>query len=73
VIAAVSPLNDEPEIENLPEPMATRTCSPYFAAKSSSMHWGTYHRLRARGLAADRRTIDLFAQYLKRPVRIKRR
>jgi hypothetical protein len=45
----------------------------YFPAKPTGMHWSTYHRLRARGLAADRQTIDLFAQYLKRPVRIKRR
>jgi hypothetical protein len=44
----------------------------YFPAKPPRMHWRTYHRLRARGQAADRRTIDLFAQYLKRPVRSKR-
>jgi hypothetical protein len=45
----------------------------FFPKKPPGMHRRTYHRLRARGLAADRRTIDLFAQYLKRPVRIKRR
>jgi hypothetical protein len=44
-----------------------------FPIKPLRMHWRTYRRLRARGQAADRRTIDLFAQYLKRPVRIKRR
>ena len=44
-----------------------------FPMKPPRMHWHTYHRLRARGQAADRRTIDLFAEYLRRPVRIKRR
>jgi hypothetical protein len=43
-----------------------------FPEKPPGMHWRTYHRLRARGQAADRRTIDFFAQYLERPVRIKR-
>ena len=43
-----------------------------FPMKPPRMHWRTYNRLRARGQAADRRTIDLFAQHLKRPVRIKR-
>lgn len=45
----------------------------FFPKKPPGMHRRTYHRLRARGLAADRRTIDLFAQYLERPVRIKKR
>jgi hypothetical protein len=45
----------------------------FFPKKPPGMHRRTYHRLRARGQAADRQTIDLFAQYLKRPVRIRRR
>jgi hypothetical protein len=43
-----------------------------FPEKPLGMHWRTYDRLRVRGLAADRQTIDFFAQYLKRPVGIKR-
>ena len=46
----------------------------YFPEKPKGMHWGTYDRLRARGKAADRQTIDLIAQYLKRrPIQAKKR
>jgi hypothetical protein len=41
----------------------------FFPTKPLGMHWRTYERLRAQGLAADRRTLDFFAKYLERTSR----
>jgi hypothetical protein len=34
------------------------------------MHWQTYGRLRARGLAEDRRAMEAFQSFLMRPVMV---
>jgi hypothetical protein len=44
----------------------------FYPAKPRGMHWRTYERLRAQGLAADRQTIDLVRKYLRRPVHVSR-
>jgi hypothetical protein len=45
----------------------TLTCSPPSPRSRGvrSMHWRTYHRLRARGLAADEQTVALIDQHMK--------